>query len=265
LAAAGKIAFASTFGRFMERAFDQAEMAVIGGLPIKLVGTHVGVTLAADGPSQMGLADIAFMRALAHAEDAKGHPAMIVLTPSDAASAYALTLAMAEHNGACYLRAARADLPLLYGAHDSFPLNGYKLLRRPQAGRRTVMLAAAGYLVHSCLKAAQELEKRGIAAVVVDAYALPLDAAPLIDIARRADAPILAVEDNYVGGLGSELAEAAAASDTLMRVESMAVRRIPKSGRTADDVLAYVHLSVAEIAARAEGLLSPAHATASRD
>src|SRR6202034_442412 len=84
LAAAGKIAFASTFGRFMERAFDQAEMAVISGLPVKLVGTQVGVTVAPDGRSQMALADIAFMRALAHATAAKGRPAMTVLTPSDA-------------------------------------------------------------------------------------------------------------------------------------------------------------------------------------
>jgi transketolase len=264
LAAAGKIAFVSTFGRFMERAFDQAEMAVISGLPVKLVGTHVGVTLAADGPSQMALADIAFMRALAHATDAKGGPAMTVLTPSDPVSAYALTLAMAEHDCACYLRAARADLAILYGEDEPFPFGGYKLVRRPQAARRNVMLVASGYLVHSCLAAAKVLEPRGIAATVVDAYSLPLDTAPLLETARRAAAPILAVEDNYVGGIGSELAEAIAAADIGIRFQSMAVRRIPKSGRTADDVLAYVHLSVAEIAAEAEGLLSPAHATASR-
>jgi transketolase len=212
----------------------------------------------------MALADIAFMRAIAHATDAKGRPAMTVLTPSDAVSAYALTLAMAEHDCACYLRAVRADLPILYGEDEAFPFGGYKLVRRPEAGRSNVMLAACGYLVHSCLAAAKALEARGIAATVVDVYSLPLDATPLLETARRAGAPILAVEDNYVGGIGSELAEAAAAADTGIRVESMAVHRIPKSGRTADDVLAYVHLSVAEIAARAEGLLSPAHATASR-
>ena len=264
LAAAGKIAFVSTFGRFMERAFDQAEMAVISGLPIKLVGTHVGVTLASDGPSQMALADIAFMRALAHATDAKGRPAMTVLTPSDPVSAYALTLAMAAHDCACYLRAVRADLAILYGEDEPFPFGGYKLVRRPQAARRNVMLVASGYLVHSCLAAAKALEPRGIAATVVDAYSLPLDAAPLLETARRAAAPILTVEDNYVGGIGSELAEAAAAADSGVRLQTMTVRRIPKSGRTAEDVLAYVHLSVAEIAAEAEGLLSPAHATASR-
>ena len=98
LAAAGKIAFVSTFGRFLERAFDQIEMAIIGGARIKLVGTHVGVTLAADGPSQMALADVAFARALAHAKDAKGR-SLVVLTPSDAVSAYKLVLAMADYDG----------------------------------------------------------------------------------------------------------------------------------------------------------------------
>ena len=185
LAAAGKIAFASTFGRFLERGFDQAEMAVIGGLPIKLVGTHVGVTLAADGPSQMGLADIAFMRALAHAQDAKGRP-LTVLTPSDAASTYALTLAMAEHDGPpiCARRAPTCRCSM---ARTSRSRSAATSCCAGPAGRRTVMLAAAGYLVHSCLKAARRGAARHRGAVV-DAYALPLDAAPLIDIARRSRA-----------------------------------------------------------------------------
>lgn len=252
LAAAGKTAFVSTFGRFLERGFDQIEMAIISGLPLKLVGTHVGVTLAADGPSQMGLADIAFARALAHASDVKGR-SLTVLTPSDAVSAYKLMLAMAQHDGAGYLRAVRADLPILYDEAEPFPLRGFKLLRRAEP-RAAVVLAACGYLVHSCLAAADALKAGGIAAAVIDAYALPLEAAPILDLARRWDAPILAVEDNYAGGLGSELAEAAAAARPPMPVRSLAVRRIPKSGRTAEDVLRYVHLSVDEIVAEAERL-----------
>ncbi len=249
LAAAGKIAFVSTFGRFLERAFDQIEMAIIGGARIKLVGTHVGVTLAADGPSQMALADVAFARALAHANDARGR-SLVVLTPSDAVSAYKLVLAMAEHDGPAYLRAVRGDLPILYREDETFPLGGSKVVRRPAAP--AVVLAASGYLVHSCIEAAEVLERRGIAAAVVDAYALPLDAEPILGMAQRAGAAILAIEDNYVGGIGSELAEASAALPTPVTVESLGVRRIPKSGRTPADVLDYVGLSVAEIAGAAE-------------
>jgi transketolase len=252
LAASGKIAFASTFGRFMERAFDQIEMASIGGLPIKLVGTHIGVTLAADGPSQMGLADVAFMRALAHADDYRGNPAMTVLTPSDAVSAYNLVLAMAEHPGACYLRAVRSDLPILYRESEHFPFAGHKVLRRAGTERSAIVLVATGYLVHSCLSAAEALQQRGVAATVVDAYALPLDTAPLLAVARDAGAPILTVEDNYIGGIGSEIAEAAAASGAGVRTRMLTVHNIPKSGRTSDDVLAYVHLSVGEIVQAAE-------------
>jgi transketolase len=252
LAAAGKIAFVSTFGRFLERAFDQIEMAIIGGARIKLVGTHVGVTLAADGPSQMALADVAFVRALAHAVDAKGR-SLAVLTASDAVSAYKMVLAMAEYDGPAYLRAVRGDLPLLYRDDEAFPLRGSKVVRRP-VEPATVVLVASGYLVHSCLEAAVELEQRGVVAAVVDAYALPLDAEPILELTRTTRASILAVEDNYVGGVGSELAEASAALAAPVTVESLGVRRLPKSGRTADDVLGYVGLSVAEITAAAERL-----------
>jgi transketolase len=254
LTAAGKIAFVSTFGRFLERALDEIEMAVISGLPIKLVGTHVGVTLASDGPSQMALADMGFMRALAHTDDYRGNPAMMVLTPSDPVSAYNLVLAMAEHPGACYLRAVRGDLPILYRESEGFPFGGYKVVRRAESDRPAIVLAGTGYLVHSCLAAAEALQPLGIAATVIDVYALPLDALPLLELARGAGAPILTVEDSYIGGIGSEIAEAAAASGDRPRVRMLTVRNIPKSGRTADDVLAYVHLSVADIVEAAKAL-----------
>ena len=177
LAAGGKIPFASTFGRFLERGLDQIEMAIIGGANIKLVGTHVGVTLASDGPSQMALADVGFVRALAHVRDVRGNPAITVLTPSDAVSTYALVLAMAAFPSACYLRAVRADLPILYAEGDSFPFGGHRVLRRPEAGKAGggIVLVAAGYMVHSALKAADALQGQGIAVTVVDAYALPMD------------------------------------------------------------------------------------------
>ena len=201
----------------------------------------------------MALADVAFMRALAHVRDYRGRPAMTVLTPSDAVSAYALVVAMAAHPGACYLRAVRADLPILYQESESFPLGGFKLLREP-GSRRPVLLAASGYMVHRCLEAAQMLDQGGIAAGVIDAYCLPLDRAALLERARQAAAPILTVEDNYLGGLASELAEAAAAEPGAPRVASLVVRNFPKSGRTADEVLAYVHLSTAAIVDAARAL-----------
>jgi len=247
LSSGGKVPFASTFGRFLERAFDQIEMAVIGGANLKLVGSHVGVTLASDGPSQMALADVAFMRAFAHSTDSRGNPAMTILTPSDAVSAYGLVLAMAAFPSACYMRAVRADLPILYADDEVFPFGGHKVLRRAEAGDgRRVVLVANGYLVHSCLKAADALAAKGILATVVDAYALPMDTASVLGLAG-ADGTIVSVEDTYRGGLGSELAEAAAREANTPRVRSLCVANMPKSGRTPEDVLAYVHLSVQDI------------------
>ena len=250
LASGGKVPFASTFGRFLERAFDQIEMAIVGGAEIKLVGSHVGVTLASDGPSQMALADVAFMRAFSHVTDRRGRPAITVLTPSDAASAYEMVLTMARSPGAFYLRAVRADLPILYGEDERFPFGGHKVLRTGSPEDRPLILAATGYLVHSCLKAATVLSENGPSVTVVDAYCLPMETASLLALAGP-DGTILTVEDNYVGGLGSELAEAAASVPDGPRVNSLVVRRMPKSGRTPDDVLDYVHLGIGDIVAAA--------------
>ena len=245
-----KLPFVSTFGRFLERACDQIEMALIGGANLKLDGSHVGVTLASDGPSQMALADVAFMRTFTHVRDHRGNPALTVLTPSDARSAYALVLAMAAFSSACYVRTVRGDLPILYDEGEQFPFGGHKVLRRAAAGTQRIVMAACGYMVHSCLKAADAQSKQHrVEATVVDAYSLPLDSAPILALAGPGTT-IVTVEDNYVGGLGSELAEAAAsAGDEAPRVQALCVHNIPKSGRTPEDVLSYVHLSVEEIVA----------------
>ncbi|GBQ80848.1 transketolase [Gluconacetobacter johannae DSM 13595] len=259
LASGGKIPFVSTFGRFLERAFDQIEMAIIGGANLKLVGTHIGVTLASDGPSQMGLADVAFMRAFAHVRDSHGNPAMTILTPSDGVSAYGLVLAMAETSGACYLRAVRSDLPVLYPEGENFPLGAHKIVRRAQhegAGCRLVFVAS-GYLVHSCLKAAKILEDDGVDAAVVDAYSLPANVPAILALAGDKGC-IIAVEDNYVGGLSSELAETAATIKAAPAIYSLTVERIPKSGRSADDVLHYVGIGVDDIVETARHRIQPA-------
>lgn len=248
LSSGGMVPFASTFGRFLERAFDQIEMAIVGGANLKLVGTHVGVTLASDGPSQMALADVAFMRAFSHSTDCRGNPAITVLTPSDAVGAYAMVLAMAAFPSACYLRAVRADLPLLYDDGTDFPFGGHKVLRQGSGSAERIVLVACGYMVHSCLKAAEALALEGIRVTVVDAYVLPMETAPVLALAGPKGA-IIAVEDSYVGGLGSELAEAAAAVRGTPSVRSLAVHVMPKSGRAPDDVLGYVHLAVGDIVA----------------
>ena len=247
LAAGGKVPFASTFGKFMVRAFDQIEMAVIGGANIKLVGTHTGVTLAADGPSQMALSDVAFIRAFSHVIDHRGEPAITLLTPSDGISAYLLVLAMAAAPSACYLRAVRADLPVLYSEDEKFPFGGHKLLRDSGDQARKLVLVATGYLVHSCLEAAERLAERGIGAAVIDAYSLPMATQPLLDFAAETSSIILCAEDNYVGGIGSELAEAAAETATGQRIVPLCVQNFPKSGRKPDDVLSYVGLAVDDI------------------
>jgi transketolase len=202
--------------------------------------------------SQMALADVAFMRAFTHVRDHRGNPALTVLTPSDARSTYALVLAMGAFPSACYVRTVRGDLPILYDEGEQFPLVGHKVLRRADDGTQRIVLAACGYMVHSCLKAADMLSKQHrVEATVVDAYSLPLDSAPILALAG-AGSSIITVEDNYVGGLGSELAEAAAsAGDQAPQVQSLCVHNIPKSDRTPEDVLAYVHLSVEEIVAAA--------------
>ena len=255
MSAGGMLPFASTFGRFLERALDQVEMAIVGGANLKLVGTHVGVTLASDGPSQMALADIAFMRGFAHSTDSRGNPAITILTPSDAVSAYALVMEMAEFPSACYLRAVRADLPILYEAETAFPFGGHKVLRKGGSADRRLVLVACGYMVHSCLKAAEELATGGIDVAVVDAYSLPMETTSVLALAGS-KGTILTVEDSYVGGLGSELAEAAASDAESPLVRSLAVHNMPKSGRTPDDVLGYVHLSVADVVASREGGLA---------
>lgn len=258
LAAGGKIPFVSTFGKFLVRAFDQLEMALIGGANIKLVGTHTGVTLAADGPSQMAIADVGFLRGLAHAKDHRGNPAITILTPSDAASTYNMVLEMAEWPSAVYLRAYRADMPVLYADTETFPFGQFKVVKKGHLAHAShkgqkLTIAASGYMVHAALKAAKEIEAAGIELTIVDAYCLPFQVEELLKLAEGG--PILTIEDNYIGGIASEIAEAAARSGKV-RVESLVVRNFPKSGKTPEDVLAYVHLSEADIVAKAKAVVS---------
>jgi transketolase len=171
--------------------------------------------------------------------------------PSDAVSAYRLVELMANLNGMCYMRTHRPDAAFLYPPTEKFDLSGFKQLRR---GDR-LTLVSSGYMVHEALKAAGELANKGIEANVVDAYAFPLDASAILEVAAKSGGMILTVEDNYLGGLHAELAEAAAI-DGKVRVIGMTVNRIPKSAKTAEEVFDYTGAGLNEIVERATKLCS---------
>jgi transketolase len=268
LAAGGFIPFVSSFAKFIARAYDQIEMAQITRANIKLCGSHAGVTLAADGPSQMSLHDVAYFRSAtlsdsrsgAQFTSAKGtgnreqgtgnRTACVVFHPADAVAAFHCTLLMAHHEGMCYMRTHRPDVPLLYKPDTTFEIGGSHILAEGSA----LTIVAAGYMAHECRKALELLAKDGTRCTLIDGYSFPLDTQPIFAAAARTHHRILCVEDNYLGGLGSAVAEDAAATGDF-RVASMTCRRIPKSAKTTDEILAYVGLSAQDIAARVAAIL----------
>ena len=159
--ARGKVPFASTFACFFTRAFDQIRVAGISQANLKLVGSHVGVSIGEDGPSQMALEDIAMMRAIVGS---------VVLYPSDAVSTEKLVEQMAQAKGVCFLRTARPKTPVIYGNDETFPIGGAKVLRQNAGDKVTVV--AAGVTLHEALKAADALKAEGIGITVIDAYSI---------------------------------------------------------------------------------------------
>jgi transketolase len=248
LSAGGKIPFCSTFAKFFTRAYDQIEMAIISGANFKMTGSHAGVTLAADGPSQMSLPDVAFFRGFCHVRNYRGQPAVRYFFASDAVEAYRCTELMANLEGCCYQRTLRADLPLLYKHDETFEVGGYKVLREGP----DVVLVGSGYMVHECLKASDEMAKQGRRATVIDAYSMPLKTEGILEIAERSGRRIVTVEDNYTGGLDAEIGEAIAARNADVRLTPLCVRDLPKSGREPVDVLNYLHLGYGAIVQAAQ-------------
>ena len=238
--AAGKIPFCSTFAKFVARAYDQVEMAINGGANLKITGSHAGVTLAADGPSQMSLPDVAFFRSFCHVTNFNGRPAVSYFFPADAVSCYKITVLMANLDGACYQRALRAETKTLYKPEETFEVGGYKVLREG----KDVVFVTAGYMVHECLKAADELAKGGKKATVIDAYSMPLQTKGILEIAQKNGGTIITVEDNYTGGLDAEIGTAIAHSGAAVKLKSLYVHQIPKSGREPQDVLDYLGLGI---------------------
>ena len=220
LAACGKIPFAATFACFLTRAYDFIRMAAISHNNIKLMGSHVGVSIGEDGPSQMGLEDIAMMSA---------QPGMVVLYPSDAVCTHRLVELMAAHPGPVYLRTGRPKAPILYTNDETFTIGGLKVLRQSATDRLTIV--AAGVTLFEALKAYDQLKTAGIAVRVIDLYSIvPIDRAGLIEHARMTQGRLLTVEDHYAhGGLGDAVLGAVAEEG--FRVHKIAVREIPHSGK----------------------------------
>ncbi len=251
LAAAGKIPFVSSFAKFLVRAYDQLEMAVISHANIKLCGSHAGVSLAADGPSQMGLPDLAFMRALARTRRVDGQPACRMMLPCDAVSAFKLTQLMANLDGFCYMRTHRPDVDFLYDEDEEFQVGGFKHL----VDGEDLAIVASGYMVHVCRQALNLLEERaGLSATLIDAYSIPLETDEILRIGDDCRGQILVVEDNYIGGVADEITAAAARSDLGVMVTSLVVRSIPKSAKTPEETLKLVGLDAEDIANAAQAV-----------
>ena len=220
LAARGAIPFPSTFACFLTRAADFIRMAGISMLNVKLAGSHAGVSIGEDGPSQMALEDLSMLRAV---------PGCAVLYPCDAVSTERLIVEMAKSRGMAYMRTSRPKTPVTYGPDEQFPIGGSKVLR--QSPNDAAVVVAAGVTVFEALKAYDELKREGTAIRVIDAYSVqPIDAAALVEAGRAARGVMITVEDHYpTGGLGDAVAEAVAPAGFTVR--RLAVRDIPRSGQ----------------------------------
>jgi transketolase len=219
------IPFASTFAAFFSRAFDFIRMASISQANIRLAGSHAGVEIGEDGPSQMALEDLAAMRAV-HGST--------VLYPSDATSTAHLVRAMADQQGVVYLRTTRGAYPVLYEDGAEFRVGGSQVIRSTPNDR--VTLIGAGVTLHHCLAAAEELEQEGISARVIDLYSVkPVDKHTLNEAASITRGKFVVVEDHYPeGGLGAAVMEALSADMNPPRVVHLAVRGLPGSGKPAE-------------------------------
>jgi len=218
LSLCGKLPFVSSFAAFFTRAFDQIRMSRHSDPNIKFVGSHAGVSIGEDGPSQMGLEDIAMFRTVLDS---------VVLYPCDAVATEGLVEAMAQHEGISYLRTTRGATPVIYDNDEQFPIGGCKVLRQSDQDQATVVVA--GITVHEALKAHERLLDDGIHIRVIDLYSVkPIDQETLRQ-AADATGVVLTVEDHYAeGGLGEAVRSTLA--ETSAKVRCLAVRKRPRSG-----------------------------------
>jgi transketolase len=237
--------FASTFGAFLSRAYDFVRMGAISGADLKLCGSHVGVSIGPDGPSQMALEDIASFRAILGS---------VVLYPCDPNQTVQLVDAMRGYDGVSYLRATREALPALYGPDETFRIGGSHTLR--SGDEDVVTLIGAGITLHECLAAAEELKGKGISARVIDLYSVkPVDAEAILTAARETKA-LVSVEDHWAeGGLGETVAGVLAEAGAGTPLVRLAVSERPGSGPPAS-LLAAAGIDAEHIVAAVERTLN---------
>lgn len=221
----GKKAFASTFAAFFTRAFDQIRMAAISNATIHLSGSHAGVSIGEDGPSQMALEDLAMMRAVCDST---------VLYPCDPNQTVQLVEAMAGLKGISYIRTTREKLPILYAPTDKFPVGGSKVVRSSSSDK--VAVIGAGITVHEALKAYETLKAAGINIRIIDAYSVkPIDKATLHQAAKDCGGKLIVVEDHWPeGGLGDAVLEAFAGAPATLTVVNLTPTKIPGSATPAE-------------------------------
>ncbi|HEX5222562.1 MAG TPA: transketolase, partial [Verrucomicrobiae bacterium] len=238
----GKVPFASTFATFFTRAFDHIRVAGISMANLKLVGSHVGVSIGEDGPSQMALEDLAMMRAVAGST---------VFYPSDAVSTEKLLEIMALNRGIFFLRTSRPKTPVIYGNDEQFTIGGAKVVK--QGANDKVTVVAAGVTLHEAIKAADALAKEGIGITVIDAYCVkPLGKDVIKAAAARTNNVVVAVEDHYAeGGLGDAVAGELSVEG--VKVHKLAVRELPRSGK-AEELLAKFGIDATAIANKVKSL-----------
>lgn len=239
LQAVGKTAFAASFGAFLTRAYDFVRMAAVSRANLRLCGSHAGVSIGEDGPSQMALEDLAMMRAVGGST---------VLYPADGNATAKLVARMADLEGISYIRTTREKTPKLYGSDEEFPVGGSKVLRSSPQDRAAIV--GAGITLFEALKAAEALGAEGISVRVIDAYSIkPIDALTLRS-ALAETSVLVTVEDHWPqGGLGDAVLEGLADAGTLNgRVVRLAVREMPGSG-TPDQLRAWAGIDAAAIAA----------------
>ena len=247
LSVRGYRAFASTFAAFFTRAYDFIRMGAISGVDLRLAGSHAGVEIGADGPSQMALEDLAMMRAV-HGST--------VLYPSDGTSTAALVDAMSQTSGISYMRTTRGSYPGLYAAVEKFPIGGSKLVH--SGDNDQVTLVGAGVTLHEALRAAEVLQGEGIAARVIDLYCVkPVDTETLVRAAEATSGRIVVAEDHHPeGGLGAAVADALlGAGQQNLHLTRLAVSGMPGSG-TGEELLAWAGVDADHIAAAARKLVS---------
>jgi transketolase len=235
------VPFASSFAAFFTRAYDFIRMAAISQANLRLCGSHAGVSIGEDGPSQMALEDLAMMRAV---------QGSTVLYPSDPNQTAQLVAAMADRDGISFLRTTRQPTPVIYAPDERFTIGGSRVVR--QSDRDRVTIVAAGITVHEAQQACDTLQAEGLAARLIDAYSVkPIDAAGLSAAVRATGGRLVVAEDHYpAGGLGEAVLAALfeqGAHPEALRWRHLAVRELPGSGKP-QELLDAAGLSARQIA-----------------